>query len=959
MKNNLLFLFIILTGRLLGQQNTCEAANPFCSSQSYTFPNATNSQAPLGPNYGCLGSQPNPIWYYMEIGTAGPVQILVEQTGESPFPFFPPGPTDVDFALWGPFSSISSGCAQIMSGSAPPIQCSFSPATTETIGIGVQGGTGSGQSTPPEAQVGEVYIVMLTNFDGTIGEITFHQTGGTGTTDCSIVEPDVCSIDDFTSTVSPCHSVTSTYSVTGTIAVTHPPATGQLIVESCDGTQVVVASAPFTAGSYPYNLTELNPDGAPCSVEAYFSDVLGGCSQILNYTAPSCQTPTSCSFTSVDVNLGACQPGNTFDLTGTVEFINPPSAGQLIVQDCSGNSVSFNPPFVSPLNFSITGIDTDGQPCNTSAHFTADPACSIDVSYINVQPCHCVVDIGTFTTSVTGVSNSTSVLCYGDEISIQANGDYIPAEEALNPPLPAGYEPGIGWVIYSCPPSVALAPHLTDEIEDDPCYIGIAFATDLDDVNDLHWIISYPGVFTDNIVYFVPLTMYNMTTDHYSYVNGGLPCYELGTPYPIQYLPEITGAVTADCQEGTLTVTLQGGSPALNGTTFMASNLTPVTASFVNNTTGNGGTIVVEGLNDGDNYSLQITDEFGCPIFITGIFQGESTAAISYPQNRYCKEDLNPTPSITGDTGGTFSGTSGLVIDPVTGVIDLVLTQEGSYTVTYTSQGGTLCGSSSTFDIEINAIPAVVALGDTVCSGETAILIASGAESYSWSPEAGLNTTSGYMVEAVLTESQIYTVTGIDNVTGCSATVQVPVIVDVKPDAQFAPNPPVGTQLNNQISFLNNSSGATGYLWDFGDSTGISTDVNPVYSYGEEPYIYTVTLVAVSQNGCADTAYAIVIIREDLIFYIPNTFTPDQDEYNQIFKPVFTDGYDPFDYTLHIYNRWGELIFESHNVSIGWDGTYGTGGTMCPDGMYTWKIEVKTKHTDERKIFVGHINLMR
>ena len=102
-------------------------------------------------------------------------------------------------------------------------------------------------------------------------------------------------------------------------------------------------------------------------------------------------------------------------------------------------------------------------------------------------------------------------------------------------------------------------------------------------------------------------------------------------------------------------------------------------------------------------------------------------------------------------------------------------------------------------------------------------------------------------------------------------------------------------------------------------------------------------------------------VVEDLIFYVPNTFTPDGDTYNQIFRPVFTSGYDPFDYQLLIFNRWGETIFESNDSNVGWDGTYGLGDQVryVQDGTYTWRIEFKLKRNDSRKIVNGHVNVIR
>ena len=95
------------------------------------------------------------------------------------------------------------------------------------------------------------------------------------------------------------------------------------------------------------------------------------------------------------------------------------------------------------------------------------------------------------------------------------------------------------------------------------------------------------------------------------------------------------------------------------------------------------------------------------------------------------------------------------------------------------------------------------------------------------------------------------------------------------------------------------------------------------------------------------------------IFYVPNGFTPDGDEYNNVFFPIFYSGYDPYNFELLIFDRWGELIFESHNVLEGWDGSYGMKGRKAQDGTYIWKITFKNALNDKRRKVVGHVNLIR
>jgi gliding motility-associated-like protein len=94
-----------------------------------------------------------------------------------------------------------------------------------------------------------------------------------------------------------------------------------------------------------------------------------------------------------------------------------------------------------------------------------------------------------------------------------------------------------------------------------------------------------------------------------------------------------------------------------------------------------------------------------------------------------------------------------------------------------------------------------------------------------------------------------------------------------------------------------------------------------------------------------------------LLYYIPNSFTPDGDKFNQVFAPVFTSGFDPYDYKMTIYNRWGELIFESNDTQVGWDGTYG--GKLVQDGTYVWSIQFGLLADDSRKSINGSLNLMK
>jgi gliding motility-associated-like protein len=113
-------------------------------------------------------------------------------------------------------------------------------------------------------------------------------------------------------------------------------------------------------------------------------------------------------------------------------------------------------------------------------------------------------------------------------------------------------------------------------------------------------------------------------------------------------------------------------------------------------------------------------------------------------------------------------------------------------------------------------------------------------------------------------------------------------------------------------------------------------------------------------NGCASPQQQTVITIArcpELLFYIPNSFTPDGNEHNNVFQPIFTNGFDPYDFHLEIYNRWGELIFESYNYVEYWDGTYNN--IPCPTGLYTYKLQFGYKETDGKQVINGNINLIK
>lgn len=321
------------------------------------------------------------------------------------------------------------------------------------------------------------------------------------------------------------------------------------------------------------------------------------------------------------------------------------------------------------------------------------------------------------------------------------------------------------------------------------------------------------------------------------------------------------------------------------------------------------------------------------------------------------------TVTLTGSGASTYSWTGG-VINGLPFVPDPGL---NSFTVTGTNSNG--CTSIDQVSIFVDSAPDVNFTIDNNfgCVPLTINLTAIGEDLNNclWSSTSGNSSFDCGSAQMTIMQSGCFDITfSAASSSGCigSFTANNIVCLEDAPNASFSVNPGSVSVTDPTVVMVNSTFGASDYLWYFGDNSETSSEFQPQHTYALDVVDnYTLMLLAFSPFGCVDTAYSTVEVVEDLIFYVPNTFTPDGDTYNQIFRPVFTSGYDPFDYQLLIFNRWGETIFESNDSNVGWDGTYGLGDQVryVQDGTYTWRIEFKLKRNDSRKIVNGHVNVIR
>lgn len=217
-------------------------------------------------------------------------------------------------------------------------------------------------------------------------------------------------------------------------------------------------------------------------------------------------------------------------------------------------------------------------------------------------------------------------------------------------------------------------------------------------------------------------------------------------------------------------------------------------------------------------------------------------------------------------------------------------------------------------------------------------------------------------INATFTNPGCYDAVFTGNTTdGCpvTGTFVSAVCVYDNPVANFTYSPQLPTELDNTVQFTSLSYGATTFDWTFGSSYGTSTAENPNHTFhGIDPdQTVNVCLLVTSEYGCVDSICRPIKFYGDFLVWVPNTFTPDGDEFNNQFKPVFSKDRMIENYNLMIYNRWGEVVFESHNPEIGWDGTYH--GEFVKDGTYTWTIDVKDGLKNKNEKYIGHVNKLQ
>lgn len=192
-----------------------------------------------------------------------------------------------------------------------------------------------------------------------------------------------CDITSMTATPGTCNPLTNQYILTGTISTSNPPSSGNLII-STNGVATTIPG-PFSA-TINYEITGLVSDGMSHDVTAYFTDDLS-CVFSTNYLSPVPCNSITCDI-SLTRTVGTCDVNNNlYSLQGMVTFTGAPETGTLVVVVEGEGSLTYLPPFVSPISYNFPNLTSDGGTKNVTAYFTGNGACFDEVSY--TAPARC------------------------------------------------------------------------------------------------------------------------------------------------------------------------------------------------------------------------------------------------------------------------------------------------------------------------------------------------------------------------------------------------------------------------------------------------------------------------------------------------------------------------------------------------------------------------------------------
>ena len=612
------------------------------------------------------------------------------------------------------------------------------------------------------------------------------------------------------------------------------------------------------------------------------------------------------------------------------------------------------------LQFSI---DT-GTTYQNSTVFTSLPFGNYSVQVADANGCTLSVPVNmTQPSAVTLTSNTVDVKCFGGNdgsLTANANGGTAPYQFVINNGNPQGGATfnnlTAGNYIISVADSKGCLKTISDSVGQPNALNAVASGQNVlcngqsnGAVNVIitggvqPYLYQWTGGYTTSLVNNLPQGNYQVTvTDFNGCTIQSSASITQPTAINLGLTPDPTICVG---QSASVTANANGGTPPY---------------VFKWNTGHIGATLQASPVIT-TSYNVFLTDSNGCnsPLRYANINVNPVLALVITDGDTLCEGQsttLTATPS--GGNGGPYiinwngqaQSTSSITVTPL---------QTTNYVATLTD-GCTVLPATASTVVVVNPLPQVVfvPLATEGCVPLTVDFqnMSSNGSSWQWTFGDGDKDT-------LVNPSHTYTQAGTYSVglyavsnAGCENQLILDDAIQVyeNPQAAFTSNRLEASILDPWFEFRNLSVGASTYLWDFGDNRTLSTDVNPMYVYGDTG-TYQIVMTATSEHQCSDTAYGEVHVSGAVTVYIPNAFTPNSDGRNELFS-VSGIGYTELQ--MIIFDRWGNMLFNQTSSNPGWNGMNMFNNSMCQQGVYVYKVIVKNIFNKQQE-FKGTVSLLR
>ena len=261
--------------------------------------------------------------------------------------------------------------------------------------------------------------------------------------------------------------------------------------------------------------------------------------------------------------------------------------------------------------------------------------------------------------------------------------------------------------------------------------------------------------------------------------------------------------------------------------------------------------------------------------------------------------------------------------------------------------------SSNIFSIPVASFTAGNAcVNEAIAFNDQSFISQGNITNWSWSFGDNSFSTSQNNSHAYASAGNFLVTLTVTSNNGCSTAATSNATAYPLPVADFSFSPNPIAQITDEIQFKNYSSGATQWFWNFGDGNSSAVQ-SPSHLYADTGN-FIITLITISPFGCRDTTLQNLRV-EQYAFYVPNAFTPNHDGLNDIF---ISKGMDIAQFNMKIFDRWGNMIFETNDLKKGWDGRANKGNEITQEDVYIWKVEI-VGESGRNYNYMGNVNLVR